>query len=169
MDMTKDKSCNNNLLVVALKTILPYFLAVAISIGIIFFFNNYYPIVIVSGHSMDPTLSDGNLLHCTKDISSIDYGDIVVFKQEDARLIKRVIGLPGDTVHIKDGIIYVNDHMTDYSFETIENAGVLKDEVHLSADEYICIGDNRNHSRDCRDFGQIDKDQIQFLVVNKIF
>ena len=113
----------------------------------------------VSGHSMETTLSDGDNLIVDK----ISYRfrepkryEIIVFpfnKEEKIYYIKRIIGLPGETVQVKDGYVYINGEKLDehYGNELMENAGIAEEPITLGDDEYFVLGDNRNHSSDSRD------------------
>ena len=104
----------------------------------------------VSGSSMETTLSDGDQLIVDK----ISYRfrdpsryDIVVFPykyEKNTYYIKRIIGLPGETVQIVDGYVYIDGQMLDehYGNEVMENAGI--------AEEPVVLGDNRNNSQDSR-------------------
>lgn len=123
----------------------------------------------VSGDSMNDTLHDGDSLWIDKlsyRFSDPERFDIVVFPYEDdTYYIKRIIGLPGETVHIdEDGVIYINDEplKEDYGKEVIakEYRGLAAETVTLSDDEYFVMGDNRNNSRDSRlaDVGNIKRD-----------
>lgn len=120
---------------------------------------------------MYPTLHNGNIVSCTKDISTIEKGDIIVFTTEEKRLIKRVIAIPGDTIAIENGKVIVNGSISEYNYDDIEDAGILANgtEIFLDEDEYFCLGDNRNHSSDCREFGPITKKQIQRKIKNILF
>ncbi len=128
----------------------------------------------VSGESMSNTLHSGDTLWIDKleyEFGSPKRFDVVVFpyeEEEDTFYIKRIIGLPGETVYIdEEGTIYINDEPLEgdkYGRETIaeDKRGIASEEVTLGDDEYFVLGDNRNNSRDSRfeDVGNIHKDQI---------
>ena len=114
---------------------------------------------VVIGPSMMPTLEDGNNLI----IDKISYRfhdperfDIVIFpfrNDSGNTYIKRLIGLPGETVRIDDeGVIYINDEVLTESYgrEIIKNPGSAKDGITLKDNEYFVLGDNRNDSEDSR-------------------
>ncbi|SDZ83860.1 signal peptidase I [Pseudobutyrivibrio sp. ACV-2] len=114
---------------------------------------------VVSGSSMEDTLTDGDNLIVDK----ISYRfhdpvrfDVVVFPykyEEDTYYIKRIIGLPGEDVYIDgSGNIYINGELLNetYGTEVILNSGIASSTVHLGADEYFVLGDNRNNSTDSR-------------------
>lgn len=113
----------------------------------------------VHGESMMPALEDGDRLLMDK----ISYRfrdpkrfEMVVFSyqyKENTYYIKRVIGLPGDTVRISNGVIYVNGNalVEHYGNEPIEDAGLAATEITLGEDEYFVLGDNRNSSIDSRE------------------
>ncbi len=114
----------------------------------------------VSQSSMEPTLSDGD--HLIVDKISYRIGDpkrfdIIVFPfqyDKDTYYIKRIIGLPGETIRIDaDGTIYVDGKALDESYgkEVIQNPGRAAEDVKLGDDEYFVMGDNRNNSSDSRD------------------
>lgn len=115
---------------------------------------------VVSGSSMENTLSDGDNLIVDK--LSYRFGkperyDIVVFKfqhEENTYYIKRIIGLPGETVQIdQEGTIYINgSELTEsYGNEVIQEAGLAEEPFVLGENEYFVLGDNRNGSSDSRD------------------
>lgn len=113
----------------------------------------------VDGSSMNPTLSNGDNLIVEKlsyRFKDPERFDIIVFPPEhdpDKFYIKRIIGLPGETVQIDDdGNIYINGEILeeDYGLETIRNPGRAAEPITLGDDEYFVLGDNRNNSTDGR-------------------
>lgn len=125
----------------------------------------------VVGSSMESTLSDGDNLivdKITYRFKNPERYDIIVFPfqyEKNTYYIKRIIGLPGETVRIDDnGVIYINDkELTEYyGREIIADPGIARDEITLGRDEYFVMGDNRNNSTDSRDpsVGNIHKKDI---------
>ena len=124
----------------------------------------------VSGSSMETTLSSGDQLIVDK----ISYRfrdpkryDIVVFPyryEENTYYIKRIIGLPGETVQIVDGMVYLNGSPLNehYGNEVIEDPGSAAEPITLGDDEYFVLGDNRNNSQDSRasNVGLIHRDEL---------
>ena len=113
----------------------------------------------VSGHSMEATLHDGD--NPIVDKLSYRFRDpkrfeIIVFPyrhKENTYYIKRIIGLPGETVQVKDGYVYIDGEKLDenYGLEVMQDAGIAAEPIELGEDEYFVLGDNRNHSSDSRD------------------
>lgn len=125
----------------------------------------------VSGSSMEPKLSDqDNLIvdKITYKFHEPERFDIVVFPfryDQDTYYIKRIIGMPGETVYIDmDGNIYIDDELLTESYgkEIIKDAGRASTPLTLGEDEYFVMGDNRNNSSDSRDpaVGNIQRDSI---------
>ncbi len=143
-----------NYLVMAVKVLTD----IAVVVGVaIFLFIYFFDDVKVSGTSMEPTFSDADVLLLDK----FTYGfvgaerfDIIAFTidNSDTVYVKRIIGLPGEKVQIKDGSIYIDGKLlkTDIVAEDILNAGDVAEVITLGKDEYFVLGDNRNNSEDSR-------------------
>lgn len=127
----------------------------------------------VYGSSMAPTLENGEMLLMNKFIyrfTEPQRGDIIVFTYEDPiqgeeYLIKRVIGLPGDTIEIMDGMVYINGTAYDES-KYLEMSTDIKGDVEypflVPENSYFVLGDNRANSKDSRfsEVGAVPKEQI---------
>ncbi|MDU6523756.1 MAG: signal peptidase I [Enterococcus sp.] len=147
----------------------------------------------VEGHSMDPTLHDGQRLISSK-VSSIDRQDIITTKEPDNTnlyVVKRVIGLPGDKIEMQDNVLTINgkeykeSYLTDYQkkfkedklFDTYSYNSAFQEQaanadsftnnfsVTVPKNSYFVLGDNRLISKDSRIFGFVDKSLVQGNVV----
>lgn len=132
--------------------------------------------VVVKGHSMDPTLADGERVIALKN-TEIKRFDIVTFPAPDEpkkNYIKRVIGLPGDTIEYKNDALYINDkevkepYLDQFKGEVTDGMPLTFDftlsevtgEKKVPKGEYFVMGDNRRNSKDGRMIGFISKDSI---------
>lgn len=163
------------------RDILMMVLYFAVILGITFFIINFVgQRTVVSGSSMETTLSDGDNLiidKLTYHFKDPERFDIIVFPYEyepDTYYIKRIIGLPGETVYIdEDGNIYINGELLDedYGLEPIENAGIAASTITLGEDQYFVLGDNRNNSTDSRfeNVGLIKRKDIIGRAILRIY
>lgn len=143
-----------------IKEIVIWLLLIILTITASYFITtNVFVKTAVAGVSMEPTLMDGQVVIVNKIeyyLKSPKRNDVIVYKQSNREHsyyeIKRVIGLPGETVKIKNGIIYINDEVLKEKIktETIENAGLAEEGIKLDDNEYFVLGDNRNDSEDSR-------------------
>lgn len=126
---------------------------------------------VVDGSSMETTLTDQDNLILEKlsyYFHDPERFDVIVFELKndpDTHYIKRIIGLPGETVQIKDGFVYINDELLmgdTYCEETINYGYTAVNPITLGPDEYFVMGDNRNHSKDSRsaEVGPIKRSQF---------
>ena len=151
-----------------LKEALPYVVIVLIVIGIRFFIVT--PIK-VNGMSMYDTLNGKEimLLWYQKDIKRYDIvvADLIENGKKTDTIIKRVYGLPGETIKCENGIIYINDHKIDdpYAYGKTEDF----EAVTLKDDEYFILGDNREISLDSHIFGPEKKENIKGVADFIIF
>lgn len=126
----------------------------------------------VNGDSMYPTLEDNQVgitfLFNRKDVQRFDI--VVVYVEEvDKNLVKRVIGMPGDTICYRNNLLYVNGLQVDETFlnqdyiDEVNIQGIFTmdiDEFTLEEDEYYLLGDNRLYSKDSRAYGPFSFDEI---------
>lgn len=137
-----------------------------IIIVVVVFREFLYSPIVVRETSMVPTLYDGDVMILNKigyRINGIDRFDIVVFNYDKERLIKRVIGVPGDTVEYSDNKLYINGEYIEEDFTREDTEDFLLEVVGYSVipvGKYLVMGDNRPVSKDSRTFGLIDEDDI---------
>lgn len=145
------------------KEILEY---VIIIVAVLLFRHFLYSPIRVSGSSMEPTLYDADIMILNKigyRINGLKRFDVVVVNYENEKIIKRVIGLPGEYIEYKDDILYVNGEIVEESYDrkitsdfSLEDLGIKT----IPKDKYLVLGDNRPISKDSRMIGLIDINDI---------
>ncbi|MCI8308179.1 MAG: signal peptidase I [Lachnospiraceae bacterium] len=141
-----------------------------------------FQMTIVDGESMTNTLQDKDRLFVDKisyRFSEPDRFDIIVFypygrDDTDDYYVKRIIGLPGETVQIKDSVIYINNEPLEENYRKepyMAYNGIADDPLVLGEDEYFVLGDNRNGSTDSRDpdTGPVKRENIDGHVVLRVY
>jgi len=126
----------------------------------------------VVGQAMSDTLENGDEVFINKLVKSPDSGDVIVFlpngNEKSHYYIRRVIGVPGDSVQIRDGAVYINGELYNEKIDVaaMEDEGIAGEEIVLAEDEYFVLGDNRNNSEDSRyaNIGNIKKEYIAGLA-----
>jgi len=139
-------------------------------------------IIEIVGSSMEPTFMNQDQLlfqEITKlSDNDIKYGDIVLINAKDlpyhsgdSNIVKRLIGLPGDFIEIKDGYVYRNEIMVEESYLNNVDTSERKPEYSfliLGDDEFYFLGDNRPVSLDSRTFGPVKKDKLLGKFIKNI-
>ena len=166
-----------------IKEIIIWILLITISITASYLITtNIFVKTGVSGVSMEPTLMEGKVVIVSKFayyFKTPKRNDVIVYKQSNKEHsyfeLKRVIGLPGETVKIKNGVVYINDEVMKEKVKTdiIQNGGLAEEGVKLDDNEYFVLGDNRNDSEDSRfaSVGNVLKNEIlgKAIAVEKPF
>jgi signal peptidase I len=136
---------------------------------------------IVKEHSMEPTLYENNYIFLSKQqytFADIEHGQIIVFRSNietesgaEKLLIKRVIGLPGDTLSILDGSVYLNGKIIDEPYTKDDFTSGYVEEITIPEDRVFVMGDNRQQSLDSRSesVGLIPTDKIIGMAVFRVF
>lgn len=149
-----------------IKELIPYLVIILVVVTIRTFIATP---VIVSGSSMDPTLKNGQVLILNKLAHKYNRDDIVVIdvkiNGKKERIVKRIIGLPGESLEYKNGFLYINGKRTHDDFKDLTRDFTLKSvagKEKIPAGYYFVMGDNRRNSLDSRDMrvGLVKKSDI---------
>lgn len=122
----------------------------------------------ISGPSMEPLLQSDDIVLVNRllyDFKKPSRFDVVVFERDDNRAnVKRIIGLPGETVQITGGYIYINGELLEAEddLNTVSLPGMAESPIYLGSEEYFLLGDNRDSSEDSRfvNVGNVNQRQI---------
>ncbi len=144
-----------------IKELIPYILIIVVVMLIRTFVATP---IIVQGSSMNPTLDGNEIMMLKKYDNDYERFDIVVVDKsvEGDNIIKRIIGLPGETISYSDDILYINNKAMEDPYK-IGITGAFS-QVTLGEDEYFLMGDNRTVSLDSRVLGAIKKDKLEGTV-----
>lgn len=147
-------------------------LAVALGLAIVVMIFLYQPVK-VEGTSMNPLLSDQERIFINKFVyhfEPIERGDVIVFwypLDRSKSFIKRVVGLPGETIEIRDGHVYINgQELADQYVPANYLDGSTYAPHHIPVDGYFVMGDHRDSSNDSRVFGSVPR---QFIYGKAVF
>ena len=147
-----------------IKELVPYIVITMIVILIRMFIISP---VRVDGTSMYPTLSNNEFLLLSKYDQSYDRFDIVVLKYRNERLVKRIIGLPGETVEYKNNTLYINGKEMEEPFINTNTDDFNLNELgydKIPENYYFVVGDNRGSSLDSRMIGLINNKDLQGTI-----
>lgn len=155
-------------------------IAIALIIGLILI--QFIKPTIVKEHSMEPTLQENDYIFLSRQSYSLlgepERGDIVVFHSDlktvdgkEKALVKRVIGLPGDTISITGGTVYINGEALTEDYTRDGYTDTEMEEITVPEGELFCMGDNRQNSIDSRDssVGCIPVDQVIGKAVLRLY
>lgn len=147
-----------------IKELIPY---VVITLVVLFIRMYIVSPVRVDGNSMYPTLNNGEFLLLTKFDKNYDRFDIVVLKYRNQKLVKRIIGLPGEHVEYKNNKLYVNGKVIEENFKLFETKDFNITELGYDVipdNYYFVVGDNRGASLDSRKIGLIHKKNMEGTI-----
>ena len=166
------------------KSIMTFIRDIVIVIAVVYLIKTFlFTTILVDGRSMTPTFEHLDYLIAEQNFlvgNKYRRGDVVYFHPPEGAMhedrgyfIKRIIGVPGDTVEVKGGMVYVNDEPIDepYKADVPTQEGTMTGKLTLDEDEYFVMGDNRNPggSYDSRFFGPLQSDHIRGVIVLRAF
>ncbi len=163
----KEKKINKSTIHEILSTL--FYCGVAVFLAFVLVFSVGMRISMV-GVSMEPALYNGQEVLINRfiyKITSPKRGDVIAFlpngNQNSHYYLKRIVGLPGESIQIIDGYVYINgERVPEDEYDKMADYGIAGNEIQLGSDEYFVLGDNRNMSEDSRsgNIGAVKKDTI---------
>ena len=163
----KEKKINKSTIHEILSTL--FYCGVAVFLAFVLVFSVGMKISMV-GVSMEPALYNGQEVLVNRfiyKITSPKRGDVIAFlpngNQNSHYYLKRIVGLPGESIQIIDGYVYINGgRLPEDEYDKMADYGIAENEIQLGSDEYFVLGDNRNMSEDSRsgNIGTVKKDTI---------
>lgn len=163
----KEKKINKSTIHEILSTL--FYCGVAVFLAFVLVFSVGMKISMV-GVSMEPALYNGQEVMINRfiyKITSPKRGDVIAFlpngNQNSHYYLKRIVGLPGESIQIIDGYVYINgERLPEDEYDKMADYGIAGNEIQLGSDEYFVLGDNRNMSEDSRsgNIGAVKKDTI---------
>lgn len=163
----KEKKINKSTIHEILSTL--FYCGVAVFLAFVLVFSVGMKISMV-GVSMEPALYNGQEVLINRfiyKITSPKRGDVIAFlpngNQNSHYYLKRIVGLPGESIQIIDGYVYINgERLPEDEYDKMADYGIAGNEIQLGSDEYFVLGDNRNMSEDSRsgNIGAVKKDMI---------
>ena len=155
---------------------------ILIAIVVAFLVLQFIKPTIVQEHSMENTLVANDYLFISKQSYRLfgdpQRGDIIVFHSSlttsdgsEKLLVKRIIAIPGDTISITGGVVYINGEPQDEPYTKDGYTNTEMDEIYVPEGKLFCMGDNRQNSRDSRDsaIGLVDEDDVLGKAVFRLF
>ena len=155
---------------------------ILIAIVVAFLVLQFIKPTIVQEHSMENTLQPNDYLFISKQSYRLfgdpQRGDIIVFHSvlttadgAEKLLVKRIVALPGDTISITGGVVYINGEPQDEPYTKDGYTNTEMDEITIPDGKLFCMGDNRQNSRDSRDsmIGLVDEDDVLGKAVLRLF
>ena len=116
---------------------------------------------------MEPNISDGDVFIVEEiPLADLQRGDSIVLEHDGKLLLKRLIGLPNETVSIHDGTLFINGTALDEPYEVVPATSAM-DEVQLDADSYFILGDNRPDSTDSHQLGPVKGAAIKGKAISE--
>lgn len=163
----KEKKINKSTIHEILSTL--FYCGVAVFLAFVLVFSVGMKISMV-GVSMEPALYNGQEVLVNRfiyKITSPKRGDVIAFlpngNQNSHYYLKRIVGLPGESIQIIDGYVYIDgERLPEDEYDKMADYGIAENEIQLGSDEYFVLGDNRNMSEDSRsgNIGAVKKDTI---------